>query len=68
MFKGKKGQILARDMGKRATKTFVPGAALPSKGSGPPGPPSGAGASGPTTVPTTAAPPARPDTEAIKVS
>ncbi|XP_033108611.1 U2 small nuclear ribonucleoprotein A'-like [Anneissia japonica] len=35
MFKGKKGQTLAKDLGKRS-KTFVPGAALPTeKSSGP---------------------------------
>ena len=30
MFKGKKGQKLAADIGNRNTKTFVPGAALPN--------------------------------------
>ena len=31
MFKGKKGQKLAADIGNRTTKTFVPGAAIPDK-------------------------------------
>ena len=60
MFKGKKGQALARDMGKRA-KTFVPGggAGMPGKAQ-PAAPTNGQSASKPE--------PARPDVEAIKVS
>lgn len=57
MFKGKKGAALARDLGKRSMKTFVPGAGLPEKKA------AGAAAAG-------GAPPGgppKPDVEAIKV-
>jgi len=57
MFKGKKGQALAKDMTKR-TKTFVPGAGLGAAAARP-----GAGGEAATAKPE----PLRPDVEAIKV-
>ena len=55
MFKGKKGALLAQDIGKK-TRTFVPGEPAPGEKRGAPA----AGAS--------AAKVARPDTQAIKVT
>lgn len=57
MFKGKRGQQLARDIGKR-TRTFVPGAGLPEKKG------AAAAAAGPTPAAMEAK---KHDMEAIKV-
>ena len=65
LFKGKKGAQLARELGKRNLKTFVPGAGLPEKKAKPAAAAAGKAAEVERTNGEVAQP--RPDVEAIKV-
>ncbi len=61
MFKGKRGQQLARDIGKRS-KTFVPGAPLPGAAAR-----AGAASAAGAAAPAESDGPPKKDVEAIKV-